>query len=68
MPVSCFQVGFSIEVSDAMGMMGSYPGPVKVAYVNLLKNLQRQSGGAAPILRIGGNSGDERSAYMSSTQ
>ena len=58
-PVPYNFVGFSIEVENAMGMLGAFPGPVKSAYVELILNLQRQSGQASPVLRIGGNSADE---------
>lgn len=54
---------FSYEVPCVPTMM-SFGGKPRTSFINLMLNLQEQSGAAGPNIRIGGNSADE-SVYIS---
>eukprot|EP01121_Diplochlamys_sp_Union-15-3_P017437 TRINITY_DN6133_c0_g2_i1.p1 TRINITY_DN6133_c0_g2~~TRINITY_DN6133_c0_g2_i1.p1 ORF type:complete len:488 (+),score=105.79 TRINITY_DN6133_c0_g2_i1:32-1495(+) len=58
-PVNSNFVGFSFEVSSALGMVGKSPAPPKASFVQLLKNLVFTPNSEGPRMRIGGNSADE---------
>ncbi|ORX37451.1 hypothetical protein BD324DRAFT_451328 [Kockovaella imperatae] len=55
-------VGFSIELSVAPSLFGSYSGILKPEFLNYMANIQVRAG-MGPIIRVGGNTQDSSTLY-----
>lgn len=59
-------LGFSIELSVATNVMGSSPAALKPIFLNYMANIRNRAG-AGPLVRVGGNTQESSSMFLSGT-